>query len=148
MLLQVASGWIWDRFWLPKWGPNRGPAGVWTWFLMPISDRSRKRRFLQAFFLHYQHCEDAIRLGKTRCFEGFSLCHSYRFCLPSSYAEPSKLASKSISKGFQNRSQSLFEVTGVLETLPGRVWIDFRLPNRLPKEVLEASLRPSKTYSF
>ena len=48
----------------------------------------------------------------------------------------------------QNRSKTVFEVTYVLETLPGRVWNDFRLPSGLPKEVLEASSRPSKTSSF
>ena len=42
----------------------------------------------------------------------------------------------------------MFEVTCVLETLPGRVWNDFRLPNGFPKEVLEASSRPSKTSSL
>ena len=42
----------------------------------------------------------------------------------------------------------MFEVTCVLETLPGRVWNDFGLPNGLPKEVLEASSRPSKTSSL
>ena len=34
------------------------------------------------------------------------------------------------------------------EALPKRVWKDFGLPNGLPKEVLEASSRPSKTSSF
>ena len=48
----------------------------------------------------------------------------------------------------QNRSKTLFEVTCVLETLPGRVWNDFGLPNSFPKEVLEAFSRPPKTYSF
>ena len=148
MLVQIASGSILDRFWLPKWVPNRGPDGVKTWFLMHISDRWKKRRLVQAFFLHSQHCEDAIWLWKTRCFEGFSLCHSCRFCLPSYHAETSKLASKSVSKVIQNRSKTVFEVTCVLETLPGRVWTDFRLPNGLPKEVLETSSRPSKTSSL
>ena len=148
MLVQIASGSILDRFWLPKWVPNRGPQGVKTCFLMHISDRSRKRRFVQALFLHSQHCEDAIWLWKTRCFEGFSLCRSCRFCLSSYHAETSKLASKSIFKVIQNRSRTVFEVTCVLKTLPGRVWNDFRLPNGLPKEVLEASSRLSKTYSF
>ena len=61
--LQVqASRSILDRFWLPKWVPNRGPEGVKTCFLMHISDRSRKKRSLQAFFLHYQHWEVAIWL--------------------------------------------------------------------------------------
>ena len=39
----------------------------------------------------------------------------------------------------------MFEVTCVLEALPGRVWNDFRLPNGSPKEVLEASSRHEKT---
>ena len=131
-----------------KFPPNRGPKGLQTRFLMCSRDRLSKRRFLQAFFLHYQHCEDAIWLWKTTCFEGFSLCRSCRFCLSSYHAETSKLASKSVSKVIQNRSRTVFEVTCVLETLPGRVWNDFRLPNGLPKEVLEASLRPSKTSSL
>ena len=44
--------------------------------------------------------------------------------------------------GGQNRSEA------VVEALPGQVWNDFGLPNGLPKEVLEASSRPSKTSSF
>ena len=42
----------------------------------------------------------------------------------------------------------LFDNICVLETLLGRVWNDFGLPNSFPKEVLEASSRPSKIYSF
>ena len=34
------------------------------------------------------------------------------------------------------------------EALPERVWKDFGLPNDLPKQVLEASSRRSKTSSF
>ena len=34
------------------------------------------------------------------------------------------------------------------EALPERVWKDFGLPNGLPKQVLEASSRPSKTSSL
>ena len=72
---QMTSGSIWDWFWLPKCLPNRGPEGVQTRFLMHISDRSRKGRFLQALFLHYQHCEDAIWLWIHRCFERFCFRH-------------------------------------------------------------------------
>ena len=60
----------------------------------------------------------------------------------------SKNASKSISKGFQNHSTTIFDGICVLETLLEPVWNDFGLPNGFPKEVLEASSRLSKTYSF
>ena len=147
MPFQMASGMVWERFWHPRWVPKRDPERVQIRPLMYISRRSRKRRFMQAFFLHYQHCEDAILLWK-KCFEGFSLPHSCRFCLSSYHAETSKLVSKSLSKVFQNGFKTLFEVTCVLETLLGQVWNDFRLPNDIPREVLEASSRPSKTFSF
>ena len=62
--------------------------------------------------------------------------------------EALKKGLQSVSKGFQNHSKTLLKVTSVLETLLGRVRNDFGLPNGLPKEVLEASSRPSKTSSL
>ena len=53
-----------------------------------------------------------------------------------------------MSKTAQNHSKTLFDIRCVSETLPERVWKDFGLPNGCPKEVLEASSRLSKTYSF
>ena len=145
---KIASRSIWDRFWLPKWVPNRGTRAVQTRFLTYISLRSKKRRRLHTLFLPYRHGEDAIWLWKHKCFWRFSLCHCSWYCSSSYHAETSTLASKSFSEVIQNRSKTVFEVTFVLETLPGRVWNDFELPNGFPKEVLEASSRPSKTFSF
>ena len=62
--------------------------------------------------------------------------------------KPKKKASKSVSNVLQKLSKTLLEIASVLETLPRRVWNDFGVPNGLPKEVLEASSRPSKTSSF
>ena len=57
---KIASGSIWDRFWLPKWVPNRGSEAFQTRFLTYISFRSKKIRHLHALFIHYQHGDDAI----------------------------------------------------------------------------------------
>ena len=48
---------------------------------------------------------------------------------------------KLVPKGFQTPSQTLFEVTSVLETLLGRVRNDFGFPNGSPRKVLEAPSR-------
>ena len=138
---KIASRSILDRFWLLKWVPNRGPDEVQTRLLMSTSDRSRKRKLLQALILHYQHCEDAIWLWKTRYLLRFSLCHSCRFCFTSYDTKTSKLASKSVSKVIPNWPDTSFKDSCVLETYLGRVWNDVGLSNGLPKEVREASSR-------
>ena len=51
MPLQTVSRSVWERFWLPKWVPNRGPEGVQIRLLMYISLRWSKRGFSQVFFL-------------------------------------------------------------------------------------------------
>ena len=53
-----------------------------------------------------------------------------------------------MSKTSQNQSKTIFDISCVLEALPWRFWNDFGLPNSLPKEVLEASSRLSKTSSL
>ena len=43
MPLQMASGSVLDRFWLPKWVPNRGPEGIQTRFLcISVTDREKE----------------------------------------------------------------------------------------------------------
>ena len=53
-----------------------------------------------------------------------------------------------MSKTAQNHSRTLFDIRCVSEALPERAWKDFGVPNGVPKQVLEASSRPSKTSSF
>ena len=95
MPIQMASGSLWDRFWLAKWVPNRGPKGIRRRFPMYISNRSKKRRFLQVFPCLINIAKMQSDCENTCAFDDFHFVTLVAFLY--------HLSSRRLRKTFKNR---------------------------------------------
>ena len=140
----IALGSILAAQMTPKSRPRGGPdtlSHAYQW-------KIQKKRVHASFLLALSTLRSCNLTVKTEVFLKILTSSLLSLLLIILAHEGLKNSQKLVSKTSQNQSKTLFDISCVLGALPWRLWNDFGLPNSLPKEVLEASSRPSKTSSF
>ena len=122
--------------------------GSFQLLLIHTLQRSLKSMLLSRFLNAFTSTSICNPIVKTHMFLQLFSFRFFFFLFVALSCPASKKASKTVSETPQNLSKRLFEFSCVLEVLPWQVWANFGPPNGLLKPGLEASPRPSETFSF